>query len=455
MKVIIIGAGPGGYVCAIRAAQLGAEVHLIERETVGGTCLNVGCIPTKVLLHAADTLNTLHGQTCIKTEGLSLDWAELQREKQRTVNQLVRGVDGLLRANGVSMHKGEAFLKTANTVSVGGESLSADAIVLATGSSPSAIPFQGNDLPGVIDSTEALSLEAVPKSLAILGGGVIGCEFAYLYSSLGAKVAVVEMLPQILPTLDGQIAAKLRKALEQRGVEIHASARLQKARQADGALTLELEVEAARQEELLCEKLLVAVGRRPNTSGLNLEGVGVKTENGAVKVDADFSTNIPGIYAIGDCNGQIMLAHAASAQGEYVAEAIMGKQGYYNADCIYTQPQVASVGLSEKAAQSAGVEYKLGLFPMAGNGKALIDGGRDGLVKVLASPEGQLLGAHIIGPDAVEMIGEMALAINIQAMDEDITSTIHPHPSVSEAIAEAVLALTGRAIHWPPGVEAK
>lgn len=453
MKIAVIGAGPGGYVCAIRAAQLGAEVHIIEKGNCGGTCLNVGCIPTKVLLHSADSLNIVKEGHGLLADNPRVDWAALQEHKQAIVSRLVNGVQGLLRANKVVFHRGEASFKDEKTVVVDGkETLSADAFVIATGSMAAKIPFPGHDLEGVIDSTQGLSLAEVPKSMVILGGGVIGCEFAYLFRSLGADITIIEMLPQILPPVDDQISALMRTELEALGIRILTGEKLSGVEKSGSGLIAKVE----SGEEIPCEKLLVSIGRAPNTKQLNLDAIGVKNERGAVLVDENFATSIPGIYAIGDSNAKQMLAHAAMAQGEFIAEKIMGNQALYNADCvpscIFTRPQVAGVGLTEKAAKERGIDYKVGLFPLAANGKALIEGSERGLVKIITNEYEQIIGAHIIGSGAVEMIGEMSLAINMEVLVEDVVATIHAHPTISEAWAEAVLAVSDRAIHWPPGV---
>lgn len=461
-RIVIIGGGPGGYVAAIRAAQLGAEVHLVENGSLGGTCLNVGCIPTKALLHTAELFRTVkdsagHG---LAVDGLRIDWAALMKHKSSVVNRLVQGVGGLLKANKVAVHQGRAVLQDARTVKIeGGESVSlaADVIIMAVGSVTAKIPFPGFDLPGVIDSSDALSLQKVPSSLIIIGGGVIGTEFAALYSAVGTKVTVVEMLPQILPPVDGQIAAIVRKELNKQGVEILTAARLLEISRAKNGL--EAKVAVNGEEKILeGEYVLVAVGRRPNTAGLGLEAVGVRIEKGAVAVDGHFETNVPGIYAIGDCNARIMLAHAASAQGIAAVEHAMRHPAAYNPKvipyCIYTSPEAAGVGLTEEQARAQGLSYKVGLFPLAGNGKSMIEGCENGLAKIIADAKfGEILGAHIVGPRATDLIGEIAVAMSLEATVDELTTTIHAHPTVSEALSEAALSVNGTAIHWPPGVK--
>lgn len=453
-RIIVIGGGPGGYVCAIRAAQLGAEVSLIEKEKVGGTCLNVGCIPTKALLHGADTLNSFRQSPGFKGD-VTVDWLLLQKHKQQIVSRLVSGVSGLLKANGVKVYQGAARLYTSSSVKVNDDQLlEADAIVIATGSLPLNIPFPGADLEGVIDSTQALSLKSIPDRLVILGGGAIGMEFAYLYRSLGTKVTVVELLPQILSNMDEQITAILKQELERQGIQMYNSTKLLRAEKKQDKLNVTVELSDKGTETLVCDKLLVAAGRKLNTSELGLEEVGVELDQGAITVDENFLSNVPGIFAIGDCNGQILLAHAASAQGIAAAEHIMGQANFYAANTIpsvvYTNPQAASVGLSEKEAKRQGIDFRIGVFPLAGNGKALIDNGENGIAKLLVDEMDCVIGAHLIGPGIVEMISEMALAISMEATIQEITAVIHPHPSISESWAEAALSINDEAIHWPP-----
>lgn len=460
-KVVVIGGGPGGYVAAIRAAQLGAEVHLVEMERYGGTCLNVGCIPTKALLHTAEMYRAMREGAVpgLKAEMVQVDWTGLQKHKQAVVNRLVNGVRSLLEANGVKCHHGKAFLRSARSVEIESdkpETLPADIIVLATGSEPVRLDFPGSELPGVIDSTQALNLQEVPPSLAIVGGGVIGIEFADLFSSLGCKVTVVELLPQILPVMDGEIAACLRKELEKRGVVFLTGAKLKEVKPCSNGNGLIAVVEAPEQtREITARYVLVAVGRRPRTAGLGLESAGVRVERGRVIVDSNFSTGVPGVYAVGDCNGLQMLAHAASAQGVAAVEHALGHRPAYFPStvpsCIYTSPEAAGVGLTEEEAANKNIPYRVGRFSLAANGKAVIDNGGTGLVKVIAGEKyGEVLGVHLFGPRATDIITEAALAIRLEATVDELVSTVHPHPTVTEALCEAALAVNGLAVHWPP-----
>lgn len=454
--IAVIGGGPGGYVAAIRAAQLGADVHIFEKERFGGTCLNVGCIPTKVLIHTAESYRSLaleakHG---LIVEKARVDWTALTRHKQAIVDRLVQGVGALLKANGVTVHTGKAVLKQGKNVGMEGkESIRADAVILATGSLPVTIPFSGYDLPDVMDSTAALSLAELPESIVIMGGGVIGVEFAYLFNALGVNVTVVEMLPRILPPVDGEISALLHKELEAQGITFLTSARIESAYKGSGKLTVTVDSKGKRT--LSCDKLLVAVGRKPNTVGMGLEDAGICLERGAVVVNEQFRANVDGIYAIGDCNAKIMLAHAASAQGIAAVEHALGHGGEYHGNtvpsCIYTFPEVAGVGMTEEQAKAEGIEYTVGRVPLGAIGKALIEGCEGGLVKVIVGKKyGEILGVHMLGSRATDMIAEAALAIGSELTVDDIAATIHPHPTMSEALMEASHDALGGAIHWPP-----
>ena len=462
-KVIVIGGGPGGYVAAIRAAQLGAETHLVEKENLGGTCLNVGCIPTKALLHTSELYRMVkHGERIgLKGESVTLDWPALLNRKQSVVRRLVGGVGGLLKANGVAVHKGVGEVAGVGTVKVHGdkeEVLTADVIIVASGSVPVKLNFPGADLPGVIDSTGALSLPKPPASMVIVGGGVIGIEIAALYAALDCKVTVVELLPEILPGIDSEIAATLKQTLVKEGVVFMNGAKLDSITQAAGGLAAKVLV-GPEAKEIVAETVLVAVGRRAYTDGAGLEAAGVKLERGKVVVDANYRTNVPGIYAIGDCNGLTMLAHAASHQGIAAVEHALGHAPAAHGQpivpaCIYTSPEAAAVGITEDKAKEQGIAYKKGIFPLAGNGKSMIDEGEAGFIKILAGAKyGEILGVHMVGPRVTEMIGEATLAMRLEATVDELVTTIHAHPTVAEAIGEAALAVDGLAIHWPPAAK--
>ena len=455
-RVMIIGGGPGGYVAAIRAAQLGAQVHLVENEYLGGTCLNVGCIPTKAVLHAAEAYQAvLHGNDIgIKVDNVEVDWPTVMKYKTKVVTRLVKGVEGLLKANGVTIYRGHAMLKDAGTVEINGTAIVTDVIILAVGSVPAKIKFPGADLPKVIDSTAALSLTKIPKSMVILGGGVIGVEFAAMYSAFGCKVTIVEMLPQILPGIDGEIATQVRNELSSKGVTVLTGTRLTEVKEQDDTLCATVEVND-QCKDLMAEIVLVAVGRRPRTGGMNLEEAGIAMDRGRIIVDEHFVTNMPNVYAIGDCSSPMMLAHVASAQGVAAVEHALGHQPLYYGHiipaCIYTNPEVASVGLTEEQARMQGLAYKTGVFQLAGNGKAIIESNGIGMIKVIAGAKyGEILGVHIFGPRATDLIAEAALAMRLETTVDELISTIHAHPTVGEAMLEATLAVDGMAIHWPP-----
>ena len=460
-KIVVIGGGPGGYVAAIRATQLGAEVELVEKENLGGTCLNVGCIPTKVLLHTSELYHSVKcGERIgLKGENVELDWPALINRKKSVVRRLVGGVAGLLKANGVAVHKGQAELVAPGQVKINGEkTLTADAVVLATGSVPVRLNFPGADLPGVIDSTGALDLDKPPQTLVIVGGGYIGIEFASLFAAIGVKVKVVELLPEILPGIDGELAAVLKKELLKAGVDFLNGAKLAAVEQSGAGLKAHIEQDG-KSQEIEAEKVLVAVGRRSFTEGLGLEKIGLKMERGRIVVDGRYQTSLPGVYAIGDCNGVTMLAHAASHQGIEAVEHIMGAGTEAHTApivpaCIYTRPEIASVGLTEEKIRQQGAPYRKGVFPLAGNGKAMIEEGESGFIKILSGEKyGEILGVHMVGPRVTEMIGEATLAMRLEATLDELVTTIHAHPTVSEAIGEAALAGLGRPIHWPPGLK--
>lgn len=453
--MIVLGGGPGGYVATIRAAQLGAEVHLVEAEKVGGTCLNVGCIPTKVLLHTAELYQSvLYGESIgLKAGNVEIDWDVLMQRKQTVIDRLVGGVEGLLKANKVKIHKGRGVLEDAHTVRIGeNEVLNGDYIILALGSVPVHLNFPGADLPGVIDSSDALSLSKPPASIVIVGGGVIGVEFASLYASLGCKTTVVELLPEILPMIDGEMTALIKAEMEKLGVTFMNQAKLTKVEQGSDCLISNIDCDEDEQQ-LSSELVLVAVGRKPNTESVGLEKLGIQMDRNKILVNNSFETNIPGVYAIGDCNGQIMLAHAASAQGIAAVEHALGHQPAYFPDtipsCIYTGPEVAGVGMTEEQVKEQGIAYKVGRFPLAGNGKTVIENDGVGMVKIIAGKKhGEILGVHIMGPRATDIIAEAALAIRLEATEDELISTIHAHPTISESMGEAALSLEGIAIHW-------
>jgi dihydrolipoamide dehydrogenase len=460
--VAVIGAGPGGYVAAIRAAQLGASVVCIEKEYLGGVCLNVGCIPTKALIRSAELFATMqHAERFgIRAENVSVDYPAMVKREQTVVKRLVAGVGTLFKSNGVDSLMGTASFNADKTIAVklnggGDEQVRARDIIVATGSSPSRPPLPGMDLPGVIDSTGALQLDHVPERLTIVGGGVIGVEFGCMFANLGAKVTIVEMLPSIIAMEDQDVIKALQTDLQKLGVEILVNTKLREVRASGQAQVCVVEAEGGAKE-IEGDATLIATGRSPNTRELGLDRVGVELERGWIKVDEDMRTNVPNIYAVGDVNGRSLLAHAGFAQGVRAAETIAGQKSVQDVKlaprCIYTIPEIAAVGMTEKEARDAGRTLKVGRFPFSANGKAQCVGEPTGVVKVVADAEyGEILGVHIYGHEASSLIMEGTLAMRLEAALEDVYTTIHPHPTLTEAMGEAALAADGIALHWPKG----
>jgi dihydrolipoamide dehydrogenase len=458
-KMLIIGGGPAGYVGAIRAAQLGANVTLIDKDEVGGTCLNVGCIPTKVLTSTAHLfLSMKHSERWgLKTSGINLDFPQVMKRKQMVVQRLVSGVKSLLKAHGVNLIKGTAKFLDEKEIEVKTDrdeiqKIGADKILIATGSIPILLPIPGMELEGVVDSTPALSFSEVPPSLLVIGGGAIGCEFAYIYHSFGTQVTIVEMLPQILPGEDQDVVATLRTSLEKAGIKIFTDSKVSRIAQGkDGKKTVTVS-SAKGSFEIEVEKVLVSVGRKANTKDLGLENLGIKMDRTNIIVDQHLKTNLPDVYAAGDCIGNWLLAHVASMEAELAVENALGAQKKmdYTAvpHCTFTHPEIGSVGLTEKQATDQGIKIKVGKFPFLANGRAQAENEAEGMVKIIADANShQILGAHILGHRATDLIAELTLSIKMGAKTEDIIDTIHAHPTLSEAIREAVLKAEGRPIH--------
>lgn len=459
-RIAVIGGGPGGYVAAIRAAQLGASVTLIEKNALGGVCLNAGCIPAKVLLHTAKIYEATRDGASIglMAEKVSVDWPALMARKKEVTDTLVGGVETLLATNGVTVLRGEGRLLSPREIAVtmtdgGKKTIPADSVIIASGSESVIPPVPGVDAAGVITSTEALSLEGLPDSAAIIGGGVIGMEFAGLFSSLGAKVTVIEMLPEILPMFDGEIVSILKGVLERKGVVFHTSSRVLGVEKKAGALALSVETPEG-PVQLEAEKVLLSTGRRPVTRGLGLEEAGVKVGHGRIIVNEKMETSAKGVYAVGDCASPIMLAHVASREGEVAAENALGLPSVMDyktvPSAVYTSPEIASAGLTEKEALEKGHKVKVGRFPLMANGKSIILGEFDGLVKFVVDEKyDEILGMHMAGPNATELIAEGALALRLEATVDEILTTVHGHPTVGEAVLEAAMAVHGRAISLP------
>ena len=456
--LLIIGAGPGGYVCALRAAQLGLKVACAEkRATLGGTCLNVGCIPSKALLQSSENYAALthdfaaHG---ISASGISLDLAKMQARKAEVVSANVKGVEYLFRKNKITWLKGEACITAPGRVTVAGTEYSARNIVIATGSESMPLPGVPVDEQRIVTSTGGLELAAVPKHLVVIGGGVIGLELGSVWRRLGAAVTVVEFLDRILPGMDAEIATAFQRILTKQGMKFRLGTKVTAATAgADGvALTLE-PAKGGAAETMAADVVLLAIGRRPVTAGLGLEALGVALDaRGRVQTDAHFATNVPGIYALGDVIAGPMLAHKAEDEGVALAELLAGQAGHVNYAAIpgivYTWPEVASVGATEEELKAAGTAYNVGKFPFTANGRARAMGDTDGMVKILADKTtDRLLGAHILGPDAGALIAELVTAMEFGASAEDVARICHAHPTLSEAVKEAALAVDGRALH--------
>ena len=458
--LIVIGAGPGGYVCAIRAAQLGLKVACVEgRETLGGTCLNVGCIPSKALLHGTHMLHEAHEnfeKMGLIAPEVTVDWQKMQGYKAETVTGNTKGIEFLFKKNKIDWIKGWASIPAAGKVKVGDTVHETKNIVIATGSSPAALKgvTVDNDAGVIVDSTGALALPKIPKSMVVIGAGVIGLELGSVYARLGAEVTVVEYLDVITPGMDGEVQKQFQKMLSKQGLSFVMGAAVQSAEAKDGQATVTYALKKDDStHSLTADAVLVATGRRPHVEGLGLDALGVAmTDRGFVKVDDHWATSVKGVYAIGDAVPGPMLAHKAEDEGMAVAEVIAGKHGHVNygviPGVIYTTPEVANVGLTEEQAKEGGRKVKIGKFPFMGNARAKAQFLGEGFVKLIADAEtDRILGCHIIGPSAGDLIHEVCVAMEFGASAEDLALTCHAHPTVSEAVREAALACGGGAIH--------
>ena len=456
--VIVIGAGPGGYVCAIRCAQLGLKVACVEgRETLGGTCLNIGCIPSKALLNATHHLHEAEhnfAKMGLKGKSPSVDWPQMQAYKQDVVDGNTKGIEFLFKKNKVTWLKGWGSIPEAGKVKVGDEVHEAKSIVIATGSEPASLPGVEVDEQTVVTSTGALSLGKIPKSLVVIGAGVIGLEMGSVYARLGTKVTVVEYLDAITPGMDAEVAKAFQKMLVKQGLEFIMGAAVQKVDTSKGKAVVTYKLRKDDSEATLeADTVLLATGRKPYTAGLGLEALGVEMlPRGMVKIDDHFQTNVKGVYAIGDAVPGPMLAHKAEDEGMAAAEVLAGKHGHVNygviPGVIYTSPEVASVGQTEEQLKEAGRAYKVGKFPFMGNARAKAVFMGDGFVKILADKDtDRVLGCHIIGPAAGDLIHEICVAMEFGASAQDVALTCHAHPTFSEAVREAALACGDGAIH--------
>ena len=456
--VVIIGSGPGGYVAAIRGAQLGLNVACVERAEVGGVCLNWGCIPSKALLHNANLYRELsHGETWgFEVEGLKVDWTKVIKRSRDVSSRLNKGVLGLFKKYGVTHIKGEATLDRPGRVLVDGKPIDAKHIVVATGARPRPLPGLPFDGERVMSSKEAMVVDPMPKSVLVVGAGAIGCEFAYFFNAFGVEVTLVEMADRLLPVEDNDVSESHRSSLKRQGIKIHTSTvatDVQTTKKGVKAMLAPASGEG-KAKEIEVERALVAIGVMGNVENLGLEECAVDVERGSITVDGDLRTSCPGIYALGDVAGAPWLAHKASAEAIHCMERIAGHMGkpvnYDNIPgCTYCEPQVASVGLTERAAREQGYALKIGKFPFAASGKSLAIEAKDGFAKVIFDEAtGELLGAHIIGHGATELIAEMTLARTLEATEQDILGTIHAHPTLAEAIHEAVGNAYGEGVNF-------
>jgi dihydrolipoyl dehydrogenase len=457
VEALVIGSGPGGYVAGIRLGQLKKKAMVVERDKVGGICLNVGCIPSKALINASKYYDKFrHGADIgILADNIRLDMAKLQSWKGEVVSKLTGGVRTLLKANGCDYRTGTARLTSRNTVELqqkdGPITIQADNIVLATGSRPIEIPGFKFDGKLIVDSTGALDFAQVPERLLVVGGGYIGIEIGTLYAKLGAKVTVVEALPAILPGTDPELAQVVSRKLKKLGVEVMTGAKAKSWTEKAGKAAVTLDI-GGQDATVEVDKVLVSVGRRPNSENLGLEEVGVKIERGFVPTDRRMRTNVPGIYAIGDLVGQPMLAHKASREAEVVAEVIAGHKSEMDVRTIpaviFSDPEIASAGITAEEAEKKGHKVKIGKFPFVALGRAIANADTDGFVKVVIDADSkEVLGIHVVGNGASDIIAEAALAIEMGALADDISLTIHAHPTLPEAIMEAAKASLGEAIH--------
>ncbi len=463
--LVILGGGNGGYAAALRAVQLGLKVSLVEKEKVGGTCLHVGCIPTKALLHSADLMESFRkaGDFGVVAEPATVDWPKVVSRKEFVVSKHFKGLTSLLKAKGVDVVAGRGRLTSPGTIEVeGGETIEADAVILASGSYARSLPFIDIDGEAFISSDHALSLEKMPESVVVVGAGAVGLEFASVFASFGAAVTVVEALPRLAPGEDEEVSREVQRQFEKRKIKVYAGAKVTSAERSEGGATLSLETSAGKSVSLEAERCLIAVGRGAVSDGLGYEEAGVKLERGFVVVDELCRTGVEGVWAVGDVITQpslnlpfphFQLAHVAFAEGIHVAEQIAGAESYGPVNyagvprATYSFPEIASVGLTEAQAKEAGYAVKTVKLPWAALAKATILGESAGFVKVVSEEDGPVLGVHMVGPRVTELIAEAQLVTNWEALPREVAALIHPHPTLSEAMGEAMLTLAGTPLH--------
>ncbi len=457
--IVVLGGGPGGYHAAIRGAQLGAKVTLVEKEKMGGTCLNWGCIPTKALYKSAEIIHTLKhiDEYGISVDDYSVDVSKIQERKQNIIKQLEAGIKSLMKANKIEVVYGAGQLKDKNTVLVKGDGkeqeIEGKNIIIATGSKVLIPPIAGVDTEGILKSKELLNFKAIPKCMTVIGGGVVGIEFASIFNALGSKVTVITLFPTILERMDTDITKRLAASLKKKGIAIHTGTSAEKIEKKDGRFAV---FAKGKKGEIVLEseQVLLAAGRKPSFDGLSLENIGIEYDEQGIKVNHQYETNVAGVYAIGDVTGKTMLAHTASHHGITAAENIMGVKSKIDHDivpnCVFTFPELAGVGLTEQEAKDSNIHYNTSKFMFGANGKALTLGEAEGLVKIISDDKDEIIGVHIMGPHASDLIHEGTLAISAKLKVEDIANTIHAHPTLSETFAETVLGLKGEAIHAVP-----
>ncbi|CAH2212414.1 dihydrolipoyl dehydrogenase [Tepidibacter aestuarii] len=455
MKIAVIGGGPGGYVAAIKASMMGADVTLIEKKRVGGTCLNVGCIPTKALLACSEMLMNVRESESygINIDGdIDADFESMMDRKDKIVDQLVKGIEFLFDKKGVKLVNGFGKLISKNEIAVSKEDgskevIKADKIILATGSVPIVPPMFPYDGEKVITSDEALNLKELPESMLIVGGGVIGCEFGQFFRTLGTKVSIVEMADQVLPFEDKDVAKQLQRSFKKDKIKLLTGKKIQICNIKDDEVVANLDNGKSVEADIM----LVSVGRKPYLENLGIEELGIKTERGKIVVDEKMQTNVDGIYAIGDIVDSPFLAHVASKEGMIAVENALGKDKNINYTaiprCVYTEPEVAGVGLTEKQLEEKGIQYKIGKFEFRGLGKAQAIGKFQGFIKVLADNEDKIVGASVVGPHATDLLTELTLAVNLGLTVEQVGDVIHPHPTLSEGLMEALHDVHGECVH--------
>ncbi|MBN1993028.1 MAG: dihydrolipoyl dehydrogenase [Anaerolineae bacterium] len=451
---LVIGGGPGGYVAAIRAGQLSQKTAVVEKEHLGGVCLNWGCIPTKSLLRNAEVINLLRqGKTFgFSFDNLNIDYGAAQKRSRQVSQRLVKGVSFLMKKNNIEVIEGAGTLKSKTEVEVNGRIHTAKNIIIATGSRARPIPGVEIDGDKLLTYRQALELKEPPASMVVVGAGAIGMEFAHIFHSYGAEVTVVEMLPRVLPTEDEEISQELEKQFKRAGIKIKTGTKVEKVETGAKGVTINVSAEG-QAETLQAEKALIAIGVVPNSENLGLEAVGAKLERGYIQIDNQMQTNVPGLYAIGDVTGKLALAHVASAQGLIAAEAIAGRKthplDYHKMPrCTYTHPEVASVGLTEAQARRQGYEVKTGAFPFQANGKALGLAENAGFVKIVSeSKYNEILGVFMIGPHVTELLAGPTGMMGLESTLEELAHTVHPHPTLSEVIMEAAHVALGQAVH--------